>query len=123
MICDLDIIISILRARAIDIPVNAKWIPSDHIAAGENRETIETNELNFTHGLYVDNDQTVYVVDQVLHISTDEELINANRWKHVISSYLPNLRIFDVLFNVDNGNSAEQVLPSNHHCGIIDNGF
>ncbi|UJR12602.1 hypothetical protein I4U23_016777 [Adineta vaga] len=37
---------------------------------------------------------------EVLHISLTEQTLNANEWERIISLYLPNLRIFDVLFKV-----------------------
>ncbi|UJR12478.1 hypothetical protein I4U23_016653 [Adineta vaga] len=35
---------------------------------------------------------------QVLDLTVDSKCMNANRWKQSISSYLPKLRVFDILF-------------------------
>ncbi|UJR38767.1 hypothetical protein I4U23_031432 [Adineta vaga] len=37
---------------------------------------------------------------QVLHISSDWACLDANKWIQLIPSYLPNLRIFDVQFEI-----------------------
>ncbi|CAF4326368.1 unnamed protein product [Rotaria sp. Silwood2] len=49
-----------LRAPAIDIHPNAKWIENSlNITGG--------NQIQYSVSLYVDDDQTIYVVDQVNH--------------------------------------------------------
>ncbi|CAF3903043.1 unnamed protein product [Rotaria sordida] len=56
-----------LRSSAIDIHPNAKWIQNGHTVAGGNRFGNRTNQLYNPCGLYVDDDQTIYVADQLNH--------------------------------------------------------
>jgi sugar lactone lactonase YvrE len=52
-----------LRAPAIDIHPNAKWQQNGLTMAGGNGYGNEINQLLDPFGLYVDDDQTVYVAD------------------------------------------------------------
>ncbi|CAF5109536.1 unnamed protein product, partial [Rotaria sp. Silwood1] len=52
-----------LRASSIDIHPNAKWAQNGITVAGGNGRGSETNQLNRPLGLYVDDDQTIYVAD------------------------------------------------------------
>ncbi|CAF5054761.1 unnamed protein product, partial [Rotaria sp. Silwood1] len=52
-----------LRASSIDIHPNAKWAQNGITVAGGNGKGSETNQLNGPYGLYVDDDQTIYVAD------------------------------------------------------------
>ncbi|CAF4984811.1 unnamed protein product [Rotaria sp. Silwood1] len=46
-----------------NIPVNAQWAQNGITVAGGNRQGNEINQLSSPCGLYVDDDQTVYVAD------------------------------------------------------------
>ncbi|CAF5038442.1 unnamed protein product [Rotaria sp. Silwood1] len=52
-----------MRASSINIHPNAKWSQSGITVAGGNGWGSETNQLYCPHGLYVDDDQTIYVAD------------------------------------------------------------
>ncbi len=56
-----------LRAPAIDIHPNAEWQKNGLTVAGGNGEGNGVNQLYDPWGLYVDDDQTVYVADQSNH--------------------------------------------------------
>ncbi|CAF5116620.1 unnamed protein product, partial [Rotaria sp. Silwood1] len=56
-----------LRASSIDIHPNAKWAQNGITVAGGNGSGRETNQLYWPCGLYVDDDQTIYVADQGNH--------------------------------------------------------
>ncbi len=56
-----------LRASAIDIKPNATWLQNGLTVAGGNRQGDGSNQLFRPGGLYVDDDQTVYVADQWNH--------------------------------------------------------
>jgi hypothetical protein len=56
-----------LRAPATDIHPNAKWQQSGLTVAGGNRKGNGINQLYNPWGLYVDDDQTVYVADESNH--------------------------------------------------------
>ncbi|CAF1551405.1 unnamed protein product [Rotaria sp. Silwood1] len=56
-----------MRASSIDIHSNAKWSQNGITVAGGNGEGSETNQLNSPWGLYIDDDQTIYVVDWLNH--------------------------------------------------------
>jgi sugar lactone lactonase YvrE len=56
-----------LRAPAIDIRPNAKWIQNGTTVAGGNGRGTGIYRLHFPFGLYVDDEQTVYVADQFNH--------------------------------------------------------
>ncbi|CAF5050205.1 unnamed protein product, partial [Rotaria sp. Silwood1] len=56
-----------LRASSIDIHPNAKWSQNGITVAGGNGQGSETNQLNSPWGLYVDDDQTIYVADIYNH--------------------------------------------------------
>ncbi|CAF3742595.1 unnamed protein product [Rotaria sp. Silwood1] len=53
-----------LRASLIDIDPNAKWAQNGITVAGGNGRGSETNQLDYPDGLYVDDDQTLYVADR-----------------------------------------------------------
>ncbi|CAF5068408.1 unnamed protein product, partial [Rotaria sp. Silwood1] len=53
-----------LRASFIDIHPNATWSKDGITVAGVNRPGSRTNQLYAPLGLYVDDDQTIYVADQ-----------------------------------------------------------
>ncbi|CAF5175715.1 unnamed protein product, partial [Rotaria sp. Silwood1] len=52
-----------MRASSIDIHPNATWSQNGLTVAGGNGIGSETNQLYFPWGLYVDDDQTIYVAD------------------------------------------------------------
>ncbi|CAF4920257.1 unnamed protein product, partial [Rotaria sp. Silwood1] len=52
-----------LRASSIDIHPNAKWSQNGITVAGGNEEGSEPNQLDHPCGLYVYDDQTIYVAD------------------------------------------------------------
>ncbi|CAF5173552.1 unnamed protein product, partial [Rotaria sp. Silwood1] len=52
-----------MRASFIDIHPNAKWAQNGITVAGGNGEGSEPNQLYYPRGLYVDDDQTIYVAD------------------------------------------------------------
>ncbi|CAF5044232.1 unnamed protein product, partial [Rotaria sp. Silwood1] len=52
-----------LRASSTDIHPNAKWAQNGITVAGGNGWGSETNQLYYPIGLYVDDDQTIYVAD------------------------------------------------------------
>jgi len=56
-----------LRAPTIDIHPNAKWQQNGLTVAGGNGEGNGINQLDRPHGLYVDDNQTVYVADGSNH--------------------------------------------------------
>ncbi|CAF2834290.1 unnamed protein product [Rotaria sp. Silwood2] len=56
-----------LRASAIDIQSNAKWRQNGLIVAGGNGQSSGIDQLNLPCGLFVDDDQTIYVADQCNH--------------------------------------------------------
>ncbi|CAF1450252.1 unnamed protein product, partial [Rotaria sordida] len=56
-----------LRASSVDIHPNAKWAKNGLIVAGGNGEGNGLNQLNYSYGLYVDDDQTIYVADTWNH--------------------------------------------------------
>ncbi|CAF4014208.1 unnamed protein product [Rotaria sp. Silwood1] len=56
-----------MRASSIDIHPNAKWTQNGVTVAGGNRWGSETNQLDRPYGLYVDDDQTIYVADRWNH--------------------------------------------------------
>ncbi len=56
-----------LRAPAIDIHPKAKWQENGVTVAGGNSQGSGNNQLHIPTGLYVDDDQTVYVADQSNH--------------------------------------------------------
>ncbi|CAF1376544.1 unnamed protein product [Rotaria sp. Silwood1] len=56
-----------LRAPAIDIRPNAKWVQSGLTVAGENGSGNGINQLYYPYGLYVDDDQTIYIADHGNH--------------------------------------------------------
>ncbi len=56
-----------LRAAAIDIHPNATWQQKGLTVAGGNGSGDGTNQLSYPCGLYVDDDQTIYVADQSNH--------------------------------------------------------
>ncbi|CAF0986196.1 unnamed protein product [Rotaria sp. Silwood1] len=56
-----------LRGSSIDIHPNAQWQQNGIPVAGGNRQGNRINQLSDPLGLYVDDDQTVYVADQSNH--------------------------------------------------------
>ncbi|CAF1005671.1 unnamed protein product [Rotaria sp. Silwood1] len=56
-----------LRGSSIDIHPNARWQQNGITVAGGNRQGNGINQLSDPLGLYVDDDQTVYVADQSNH--------------------------------------------------------
>ncbi|CAF1532370.1 unnamed protein product, partial [Rotaria sp. Silwood1] len=56
-----------LRASSIDIHPNAKWSQNGLTVAGGNGWGSELNQLNHPFGLYIDDDQTIYVADRGNH--------------------------------------------------------
>ncbi|CAF1455264.1 unnamed protein product [Rotaria sp. Silwood1] len=56
-----------MRASSIDIHPNAKWAQNGITVAGGNGKGSDTNQLNKPCGLYVDDDQTIYVADYYNH--------------------------------------------------------
>ncbi|CAF1540057.1 unnamed protein product, partial [Rotaria sp. Silwood1] len=56
-----------LRESSIDIYPNTRWQQNGITVAGENRQGNGINQLSNPLGLYVDDDQTIYVADQVNH--------------------------------------------------------
>ncbi|CAF4665474.1 unnamed protein product [Rotaria socialis] len=49
--------------RTVNIPANAKWSQNGGTIAGGNGRWGGTNQLNYPHGLFVDDDQTVVIAD------------------------------------------------------------
>ncbi|CAF5037268.1 unnamed protein product, partial [Rotaria sp. Silwood1] len=56
-----------MPASSINIHPNAKWSQNGITVAGGNGWGSETNQLNSPWGLYVDDDQTIYVADYSNH--------------------------------------------------------
>ncbi|CAF2187693.1 unnamed protein product [Rotaria magnacalcarata] len=56
-----------LRGCSVDIHPNARWKQNGLTVAGGNGQGNGINQLSYPHGLYVDDDQTVYVADQYNH--------------------------------------------------------
>ena len=56
-----------LRSSSTDIHPNAKWTQKGLTVAGGNGEGNEINQLHYPRGLYVDDDQTIYVADHDNH--------------------------------------------------------
>ncbi|CAF3889758.1 unnamed protein product [Rotaria sp. Silwood1] len=56
-----------LRAPAIDIHRNATWIQNALTVAGGNGKGNGLNQFTYPWGLYVDDDQTIYVADTSSH--------------------------------------------------------
>ncbi|CAF1556052.1 unnamed protein product, partial [Rotaria sp. Silwood1] len=56
-----------MRASSIDIHLNAKWSQNGITVVGGNGWGSETNQLTSPWGLYVDDDQTIYVADRLNH--------------------------------------------------------
>ncbi|CAF5103909.1 unnamed protein product, partial [Rotaria sp. Silwood1] len=54
-------------ASSIDIYPNARWQQNGLTVAGGNRDDNGINQLSKPCGLYVDDDQTIYVADQYNH--------------------------------------------------------
>ncbi|CAF1605981.1 unnamed protein product [Rotaria magnacalcarata] len=47
----------------VNIPANAKWAQNGVTIAGGNGKGGATNQLNFPHGLFIDDNQTVVIAD------------------------------------------------------------
>ncbi|CAF5068524.1 unnamed protein product, partial [Rotaria sp. Silwood1] len=56
-----------LRGSSIDIYPNTRWQQNGITVAGGNQQGNEINQLSYPWGLYVDDDQTIYVADQSNH--------------------------------------------------------
>ncbi|CAF3787324.1 unnamed protein product [Rotaria sp. Silwood1] len=56
-----------LRGSSIDIHPNARWQQTGITVAGGNRQGNGINQLSKPCGLYVDDDQTIYVAERVNH--------------------------------------------------------
>ncbi|CAF3773886.1 unnamed protein product, partial [Rotaria sp. Silwood1] len=56
-----------LRSAAIDIHPNATWIQNGVTVAGGNGDGNGINQFSYALGLYVDDDQTIYVADYWNH--------------------------------------------------------
>ncbi|CAF1245320.1 unnamed protein product [Rotaria sp. Silwood1] len=56
-----------LRANSIDIHPNARWQQNGTTVAGGNGLGSGLNQLNYPLGLYVDDDQTIFVADLSNH--------------------------------------------------------
>ncbi|CAF0826638.1 unnamed protein product [Rotaria sordida] len=56
-----------LRGSSIDIHPNARWQQNGITVAGGNRQGNGINQLSFPYGLYVDDDQIIYVADESNH--------------------------------------------------------
>ncbi|CAF1353525.1 unnamed protein product, partial [Rotaria sp. Silwood1] len=56
-----------LRGSSIDIHPNARWQQNGITVAGGNGKGNGINQLSYPWGLYVDEDQTIYVADQYNH--------------------------------------------------------
>ncbi|CAF1346091.1 unnamed protein product [Rotaria sp. Silwood1] len=56
-----------LRASLVDIPPNATWSENGITVAAGNGKGSETNQFWSPFGLYVDDDQTIYVADHRNH--------------------------------------------------------
>ncbi|CAF1550920.1 unnamed protein product [Rotaria sp. Silwood1] len=54
-----------MRASSIDIHPDATWSKNGITVAGGNGDGSETNRLTWPWGLYIDDDQTIYVADYV----------------------------------------------------------
>ena len=63
----LSISVPTLRGSSIDIHPNARWQQNGLTVAGGNGEGNGINQLSDPWGLYVDDDQTVYVADRSNH--------------------------------------------------------
>ncbi|CAF5068278.1 unnamed protein product, partial [Rotaria sp. Silwood1] len=50
-----------------NIHPNARWQQNGITVAGGNRQGNGINQLSDPYGLYVDNDQTIYVADSLNH--------------------------------------------------------
>ncbi|CAF2501623.1 unnamed protein product [Rotaria sp. Silwood2] len=51
------------RASIVDIHANAKWSQNAITVAGGNGQGSGTNQLFWSYGFYIDDDQTIYVAD------------------------------------------------------------
>ncbi|CAF1297067.1 unnamed protein product, partial [Rotaria sordida] len=56
-----------LRGSAIDIHPNARWEQNGVTVAGGNGDGTGTNQLKNPYGLFVDDEQIIYVADQANH--------------------------------------------------------
>ncbi|CAF3394846.1 unnamed protein product, partial [Rotaria sp. Silwood2] len=56
-----------LGERLIDIHQNARWKPNGVTVAGGNGKGAGINQLSMPSGLYVDDEQTIYVADRENH--------------------------------------------------------
>ncbi|CAF1478511.1 unnamed protein product, partial [Didymodactylos carnosus] len=63
----ISISVTTLRGSSIDIHPNAKWQRNGLTVAGGNGQGNGINRLTDPLGLYVDDDQTIYIADQSNH--------------------------------------------------------
>ncbi|CAF5177377.1 unnamed protein product, partial [Rotaria sp. Silwood1] len=56
-----------MHASSIDIHPDAKWAQNGITVAGGNGNGSGTNQLSLPLGLYIDDDQTIYVADWYNH--------------------------------------------------------
>ena len=56
-----------LRGSSTDIHPNARWQQNGTTVAERNGQGNAINQLFYPYGLYVDDDQTIYVADQYNH--------------------------------------------------------
>ncbi|CAF5170737.1 unnamed protein product, partial [Rotaria sp. Silwood1] len=54
-----------MRASSIDIHPNATWSQNGITVAGGNGDGSETDQLYGPYGLYVDDDQTIYIAENL----------------------------------------------------------
>ncbi|CAF3761407.1 unnamed protein product, partial [Rotaria socialis] len=62
----------------INIPANATWIQNGMTVAGSNGKGIGTNQVNEPYGLFLDDQQTVVIADQMNHRITQWKNDNKN---------------------------------------------
>ncbi|CAF5054257.1 unnamed protein product [Rotaria sp. Silwood1] len=139
-----------MRASSIDIHPNAKWAQNGITVAGGNGEGSETNQLNGPFGLYVDDDQTIYVADPgnyrivewkygatngkvvaggneegngTHQLSSPVDVIIDKESDSLIISYVSNQRV--VRWPRRNGTSGETIISNIACVGLTmdDNGF
>ncbi len=56
-----------LRASARDIPANAKWSRNGDTVAGGHGKGDRINQLDSPNSLFVDDEETIYIVDTGNH--------------------------------------------------------
>ncbi len=88
-----------LRASAIEIHPHEKWLQNGLTVAGGNGYGNGLNQLSLPMGLYVDDDQTVYVADQSNHRivewksgATSGQVVAGGNWEGSGAHQLSNPR-------------------------------